>query len=58
MCVFNHFHDEHKIIEIKNIESLKKDNINLKEELELLQHVKDFALSLIKNLKLFLGEEI
>ena len=36
MCVFNHFHDEHKIIEIKNIESLKKDNINLKEELELL----------------------
>ena len=34
MCVFNHLHDEHKVIEIKNIESLKKDNINLKDELE------------------------
>ena len=42
MCVFNHQHDGHKVIEIKNIDSLKKENIKLEDELELLnKHTKE-----------------
>ena len=42
MCVFNHQHDGHKVIEIKNVDSLKKENIKLEDELELLNnHAKE-----------------
>ena len=34
MCVFNHQHDGHKVIDFKNIDSLKKENIKLEDELE------------------------
>lgn len=44
MCVFNHQHDGHKVIEIKNIDSLKKENIKLEDELELLNnHAKEIV---------------
>ena len=33
MCYFNHLHDGHKLIEIKSIELLNKENITLENEL-------------------------
>ena len=29
MCVFNHLHDGHRVIEINNIETLNKENITI-----------------------------
>lgn len=41
MCIFNHLHDDHRVIEIKNIESLNKENISLNNELNILNKNSD-----------------
>ena len=41
MCVFNHLHDGHRVIEINNIETLNKENINLNNELDILNKNSD-----------------
>ena len=54
MCYFNHLHDDHKLIEIKNIESLNKENITLENELKELNKNSDE----IMKLKIKIEEEI
>ena len=46
MCVFNHLHDDHRVIEIKHIETLNKENINLNNELDILNKNSDEIMKL------------
>ena len=46
MCYFNHLHDDHKLIEIKNIETLNKENITLENELKELNKNSDEMMKL------------
>ena len=46
MCCFNHFHDDHKLIEIKSLEQLNKENITLEKELNELNKTSDKMIKL------------
>ena len=46
MCCFNHLHDDHKLIEIKSMELLNKENITLEKELNELNKNSDKMIKL------------
>ena len=46
MCYFNHLHDDHRVIEIKNIDLLHKENITLENELKELNNNSDEIIKL------------
>ena len=46
ICYFNHLHDDHRVIEIKNIDLLHKENITLENELKELNNNSDEMIKL------------